>query len=96
MVAVAALVVLSAPDIRGAKPDRRAHLSGDLARHLARRTTARERVIVHGTSRDLDLLASRYRLYVVKRMRGAAVVLANSAELNDLARKGMGITYRLV
>src|SRR6185295_8585030 len=49
----------------------------------------RERVIVHGTDRELDLLASRHRLRVVKRMHGAAVLLANSAELSDLSRDGV-------
>jgi serine protease AprX len=86
VVAVVALVALSSPGLRGAKGDRRAHLSADLTRHQARRTTARQRVIVHGTSRELDQLASRHRLSIVKRMRGAAVVLANSAELIDLSR----------
>ena len=88
IVAVAALVAFSSPGLRGAKSDRRAHLSADLTRHQARKTTARKRIIVHGTSRELDQLASRHRLYVVKRMRGAAVFLANSAELNDLSKDG--------
>jgi subtilisin family serine protease len=83
---VAGLVAFSSLALQGSNRDRRAHLSGDLTRHQARKTTARERVIVHGTDRDLDLLASRHRLQVVKRMRGAAVVLANSAELSDLSR----------
>ena len=84
---VATVVAFSSPGLLGS-PDgvRRAHLSSDLTRHQARKTTARTRVIVHGTSRDLGLLALRHRLHVVKRMRGAAVVLANSAELNALSR----------
>ncbi len=86
VLAVAAVVAFSSPGLRGAKKDRRAHLSADLTRHQARKTTTRQRVIVHGTRRELDLLASRHRLYVVKRMRGAAVVLVNSAELGDLSR----------
>ena len=86
VLAVAAVVAFSSPGLRGAKKDRRAHLSADLTRHQARKTTARQRVIVHGTRPELDLLASRHRLYVVKRMRGAAVVLVNSAELGDLSR----------
>jgi subtilisin family serine protease len=89
VVVVAALVAFSSPGLWGSKRDKRAHLSADLARHQARQTTARTRVIVHGTSRDLDLLASRHRLYVVKRMRGAAVVLVNSAELSELSRDGV-------
>jgi serine protease AprX len=88
-VVVAALVAFSSPGLKGSKSERRAHLSADLSRHQARQTGARTRVIVHGTSRDLDLLASRHRLFVVKRMRGAAVVLVNSAELSDLSRDGV-------
>ena len=88
VVVSAALVGFASLGVQGSNRERRAHLSADLTRHQARRTTARERVIVHGTARDLDLLASRHRLHVVKRMRGAAVVLANSAELSDLSRDG--------
>jgi subtilisin family serine protease len=84
--AVAALVAFSSLGLRGSNSDRRAHLSADLAEHQARRTTARKRVIVHGADRDLDLLAWRHRLQVVARSHGAAVVLANSAELSDLSR----------
>ena len=79
-------MAFSSPGLRGATSERRAHLSSDLATHQARKTNARTRVIVHGTDRDLALLASRHRLRILKRMRGAAVVLANSAELSDLSR----------
>jgi subtilisin family serine protease len=85
VVIAAALVASSSLGLQGSNRDRRAHLSADLTRHQARKTTERTRVIVHGTDRDLDLLASRHRLQVVKRMHGAAVVLANSAELRDLS-----------
>src|ERR1700686_4287682 len=88
VVVVAALVACSSLGLWGSNSDRRAHLSADLATHQARKTTERKRVIVHGTDRDLDLLAARHRLQVVKRMHGAAVVLANSAELSDLSREG--------
>jgi subtilisin family serine protease len=87
-VAVAALVAFSSLGLRGANNDRRAHLSADLIRHQARKTIERARVIVHGTDHDLDLLAARHRLQVVKRMHGSAVVLVNSAELSDLSRDG--------
>ena len=89
VVVVAALVAFSSLGLQGANNGHRAHLSADLTRHQARKTTARLRVIVHGTDRDLDLLASRHRLQVVKRMHGAAVVLANSAEVSDLSRDGV-------
>ncbi len=93
-VAVAAtLVAVWSLGLQGSSPAlhvpngaRLAHLSADLTRHQARKTSARERVIVHGTDRDLALLAARHRLKLVKRMRGAAVVLANSAEVSALAR----------
>jgi subtilisin family serine protease len=81
-----ALVAFSSFGLQASNLDRRAHLSRDLARHQARKTTARSRVIVHGPARTLDLLAARHRLQIVKRMRGAAVVLANSAELTELSR----------
>jgi subtilisin family serine protease len=82
---VTALIACSSLGLQGSRRDRRAHLSADLTRHQARQTTERKRVIVRGASRDLDLLGSRHRLQVVRRMRGAAVVLANSAELSDLS-----------
>src|SRR6202011_4231200 len=75
VVVVAGFVALSSLGLRGSNSDRRAHLSSDLTDHQARRTTARKRVIVHGAERDLDLLAWRHRLQVVRRMHGAAVVL---------------------
>src|SRR5688500_14996458 len=91
LVAVAAIVALSSMSLQGAGQPannrvRRAHLSSDLTRHEARRTNTRERVIVHGTDGDLKSLAARHRLKVVKHLRGAAVFLANSAELNGLSR----------
>ena len=86
VVVVAALVAFSSLGLQGSSIDRRAHLSADLTRHQARKTTARTRVIVHGTNRELDVLASRHRLHIVKRMRGAAVVFVNSAELTALSR----------
>jgi serine protease AprX len=87
-VVVAAAIACSSPGLRGQPGERRAHLSADLTRHQARNTMARTRVIVHGTDRDLESLASRHRLQVVKRMHGAAVVLVNSVELSDLSRDG--------
>ena len=85
VVVVAALVAFSCLGLQGSNIDKRAHLSADLTRHQARKTAARTRVIVRGTARDVDVLAARYRLHVVKRMNGAAVVLANSAELTALS-----------
>ena len=86
LVVAAALVGLSSIGIQGSNRDRPAHLSADLVKHQARKTKARARVIVHGTARDIESLASRHRLQIVRRMHGAAVVLANSAELSELSR----------
>jgi serine protease AprX len=88
VVVVAALIACASLGLRGAPGQRRAHLSADLARYQSRNTTARTRIIVRGTDRNLDLMAVRHGLRVVKRMRGAAVVLVNSAELSDLSRDG--------
>src|SRR5687767_13003604 len=89
-VVAAVLVACSSLGVQGSNRigDRRAHLSADLTRHQARRTAVRQRVIVRGTPRDLDVLAARHGLRVVRRMRGAGVVLANSAELEVLSRDG--------
>ena len=75
-------VVLS---FRSAHATHLAHLSFDLTRHLQRGTSLRARVIVQGTDADLDAIAARHRVTIVRRLTGAAVVLANSAELADLA-----------
>jgi serine protease AprX len=88
VVVAAALVILASLGLQGSNRDRQAHLSADLSRHQARKTTERKRVIVHGTDRELELLASRHRLQIVRRMHGAAVVLANSAELSELSSDG--------
>ncbi len=83
--AITVLVASTSLGLHGAGPGPRGHLSADLAQHQARRTTARTRVIVRGTDLDLGRLAARHHLQIVKRMRGAAVVLANSAELSALS-----------
>src|SRR6185436_6039236 len=85
LVVIAALIACSSLGLQGSRRERRAHLSSDLTKYQARRTGERTRVIVRGNDRDLDLLGWRHRLQVVKRMRGAAVVLANSAELVELS-----------
>jgi hypothetical protein len=96
VVIATALIAFSSLGLQGSNFGRRAHLSADLTRHQARKTTARERVIVHGTEREIDALASRYRLQVVKRMHGSAVFLANSAELSDLRATTRSIICRAI
>jgi serine protease AprX len=80
-----ALVALSAFGLKGANAEHRAHLSGDLVVHQARHTLARARVIVHGTAAEIDALASRHHLRVLRRLADGAVVSANSSELSALA-----------
>jgi serine protease AprX len=79
-----ALVLASALSLRGAAADHRAHLSNDLVSHLARHTTDRTRAIVRGSRVDVEALAARHRLTVLRYLAGSAVVAVNSAELADL------------
>src|SRR5262245_38325785 len=71
--------------LRGESVTHQAHLSADLVQHQARRTSARARVIAHGTDAAIDAIALRHHLQVVRRLEGAAVLLANSDELRELA-----------
>jgi serine protease AprX len=79
-----ALVATSALGLRGAD-DRRAHLSDDLLGHVARHTSARTRVIVHGDAATLSALTTRHHVQVLRWLDGAAVVAANSAELDEIS-----------
>ena len=71
--------------VHGANEPRRALLSGDLIAHVAKHTKARTRVIVQGSHADLEALAARRRLQIVRHFTGGAVLLADSAEVNELA-----------
>src|SRR5262245_23586863 len=84
---VAAILAASALGLRGANEPRRAHLSADLLAHVARHTNARARVIVRGSEADLDALAARLHVQIVRHLQGGAVFLANSAELDALQRE---------
>jgi serine protease AprX len=76
----------SAFGLQGAQRSHRALLSSDLLSHEGRRTTARKRVIVHGTADEIRAIAERHRLAPVRVFEGGGAVFSvNSAELSDLA-----------
>src|SRR5262245_23273189 len=83
---VTLLFAASALGIRGASEPRRAHLSADLLAHAARQTKARARVIVRGSEADLNALAARHGVQILRYLEGGAVLLANSAELEALQK----------
>jgi hypothetical protein len=82
---VVALVASSALTLRGSSAEHRALLSSDLLAHQARQTKTKARVIVRGTDAELDALAYRHKLQIVRRLDGAAVLFANSDEVSRLA-----------
>jgi serine protease AprX len=82
---VVVLIAGSALGLRGANNQHRAHLSIDLLAHESRHTRARARVIVHGNDAEVDAVASRHNLQVVRRLAEGAVLAANSDELAALA-----------
>jgi serine protease AprX len=82
---IVALVAGSAFSLRGTAAEHHAHLSDGLLAHLAKQTTVRTHVIVHGDAATLDALASRHHLQILRRLANGAVLAANSAELTDLA-----------
>jgi serine protease AprX len=79
-----ALIATSSLGIRGAD-DRRAHLSDDLLGHLARRTSVRTRVIVHGDAAALSALITKHHVQVLRSLDGAAVIAASSAEIDEIS-----------
>jgi serine protease AprX len=81
---VLALLAVATFGVRGAE-DQRAHLSDDLLGHLARHTSARTRVIVHGDADALAALATKHHVSVLRTLAGGAVISANSAELAEIA-----------
>ena len=85
LVSVFVLICASALTLHGSSAGHRAHLSIDLLLHEARQTTAGARVIVHGTSEQISAIAGRHHLTVLRQMNGSAVLVADSAEITDLA-----------
>jgi len=83
--ATSAIVVLSAFGLHGAQPEHHAHLSADLQRHVAQQAKDRARLVVHGDQATIDALAARHHVQVVRRLEHGAVIVANGAEIADLA-----------
>jgi serine protease AprX len=79
-----ALVTVTSLGLRGAE-GQHAHLSDDLLGHVARHTSARTRVIVHGDADALAALTTRHHVSVLRTLAGGAVISANSAELAEIA-----------
>ncbi len=83
IVIVVALLLGSPLGLHGQR--HRALLSLDLQRFEARRLAKPERVIVNGSRAEIDALAERHHLAVVRYLKDSAVVLANSAQVTELA-----------
>jgi len=85
---VTAIVALSALGLHGSNAQdagHRAHLSAELLTHQSRHTTVRARVIVHGSDVEIDAIAQRHQIPVVRRFAGGAVFGVTSDELGALA-----------
>jgi serine protease AprX len=63
----------------------RASLSDDLLVFRARYASSRARVIVAGSDADIDALAARHHVQVVRRLGDGAVILVSAAELDEIA-----------
>src|SRR5919204_4930814 len=80
-----ALLAASTLGVHGWSAGHRARLSTDLLVHLSRHTSQRVRVIVHGTADEVQSLAARHRLAVLRQLDDSGVLAVNSAELSELA-----------
>src|SRR5262245_51111322 len=83
------LVFGSAFGFQPAQGAHRARLSSDLLAHEGRHTTQRKRVILHGTPEEVQAIAERHHLSIVRLLGGGAVLSVNSAELTALAADGL-------
>ena len=63
----------------------RAKLSLDLLNHETQHRSERTRVIVHGSRMQVEAMASRHHLAIARFLDDSAVLLANSAEISELA-----------
>jgi len=81
--AVAALLCVSSFGIEGQR--HRAALSLDLQQFEARHSSSAARVIVRGSRTEIEALANRHHLPVARYLNDSAVLLANSAQVTELA-----------
>jgi serine protease AprX len=81
--AIVAIIVGSTLGVGGQR--HRAKLSTDLLSFEAKRTTARTRVIVHGSRMEIEALASRHGVAIARWLGDSAVLLANSSQISALA-----------
>jgi serine protease AprX len=84
---VVALTIALIATVLGSKGSagHRAHLSDDLLRLEAVRSAQKTRVIVHGSRTDIETLARRHGVGIVRWLSDGAVVAANGNDLNRLA-----------
>jgi len=82
---LAVLLAANALGLQGWTGAHRARLSADLLAHEAHRSSKRVRVIVHGTPDEIQAIAGRHNLTIVRELEGSAVFAVNSAELSNLA-----------
>jgi serine protease AprX len=81
---IVAIIVGSTLGVGGQR--HRAKLSSDLLSFEAQRTTtARARVIVRGSRMEIEALASRHGVGIARWLSDSAVLLANSAQVSQLA-----------
>jgi serine protease AprX len=80
-----ALLAAAVLGIRGTNAQHRANLSLDLLTHEARGGGSRTRVIVEGTRADVEAVARRHGVAVVRWLKNGAVLRANARELTKLA-----------
>ncbi len=84
-VLIAVLAAASALGLRGSASEHKAALSLDLLARQSHRSSVRSRVIVHGTDAEIDAIAARHGLRVLRRLAGGAVFSADDKELSRLA-----------
>lgn len=81
---IAATILGSTLGIQGQRRHR-AKVSADLVAFEGRRSSKPARVIVRGTRAEIEALASRHGLPVVRMLKDSAVLLANSEQVSKLA-----------